>query len=224
MVVLLPLSLVGAWHLRKERIVQLGFLAWAMIFVVFGLIFPYPGARGGFFHSGAALQPLWWALAPVGLATFITWGERRRGWKSSQARIVLGVGLIGLAALYSILVAWPKVLGDQASMPVWGQSVARFVRLESQLETLGISNEAVGMVNNPPGYYIATGRMAIVIPNGDIGELLAVARRYQASYLLLDENYPQRLVELYDHPVDFPGLEHLGSVSGIHVFRIDIKK
>jgi hypothetical protein len=85
-----------------------------------------------------------------------------------------------------------------------------------------ISREAVGVVNNPPGYYAATGRMAIVIPDGDVAELLKSARRYQASYLLLDENCPQALADLYAHPVDLPGLDHLGRLDGTHIFRIDI--
>ena len=221
MVFLLPLSLVGAWQLRKDQRVQLGGLAWLLLLALFCLIFPYPGARGGFFHSGAALQPLWWALTPVGLAVLVAWGERKRGWNSSQARVILGVGLVGLAAFYSILVTWPKVIGNQVAEPAWNQSAEAYIQLESHLEALGISDEAIGMVNNPPGYFTATGRTAIVVPDGGVPDLLAAAQRYQASYLLVEENHPAGLGDLYSDPGDLPGLEYLGMFERTQIFRID---
>ena len=219
-VFLTPLTLVGVWQLRNDRRVQLGILAWVLFFLTFVLIFPYPGARGGFLHSGAALQPLWWALVPSGLAAVIAWGERRRGWKPEQARVILGVGLIGLAAMVSVLVVWPKVIGDQVNSPAWGQSGASYLRLEHQLDALGIPREAIRMVNNPPGYFAATGRMAIVIPDGEVTMLLAAAKRYNASYLLLDENHPKGLAELYEHPKKMNGLEYMGNFEETQIFRI----
>jgi hypothetical protein len=188
--------------------------------LIFVLVFPYPGARCGFFHSGAALQPLWWALVPSGLAVLIAWGERRRRWKPEQARVILGVGSIGLAALVSVLVTWPKVIGEEVNAPVWGQSGASYMRLESQLDSMGVPAEAIRMVNNPPGYFAATSRMAIVIPDGDIVMLMEAARCYNAGYLLLDENHPQGLEELYANPGKQPGLEYEGEFEKTKIFRI----
>jgi hypothetical protein len=65
-IVLLPLIVWGAWHHRRDFRVQMGLLAWLLTFVIMTVVFPFAGARGGFFHSGAALQPLFWALAPAG--------------------------------------------------------------------------------------------------------------------------------------------------------------
>ena len=31
------------------------------------LLFPFASVSGGFFHAGTAFQPLWFALAPLGL-------------------------------------------------------------------------------------------------------------------------------------------------------------
>jgi hypothetical protein len=131
------------------------------------------------------------------------------------------VGLVGLAAFYSVFVTWPKVIGNQISDPAWNQPAARYIKLESQLDALGIPEETIGMVNNPPGYFAATGREAIVIPDGGVEDLLAAAERYQAGYLLLDENRPAGLVRLYTNPGDLPGLNYLGMVEGTRVFRID---
>ena len=65
---LLPLIGVAIWHMRKDRRVQLVLLAWLLTLGVMTIVFPFAGARGGFFHSGAALQTVWWVLAPLGLA------------------------------------------------------------------------------------------------------------------------------------------------------------
>jgi hypothetical protein len=221
MVFLLPLILVGAWHLRKDRRVQLGALSYFLIMVLFSLVFPFPGARGGFFHSGAGLQPLWWALVPVGLAVWINWGEKKRGWKATQARVILGVGLVGLAAFYSILITWPKVIGNQVAKPVWNQSAEEYIQLVSYSEKLGISDEAIGMVNNPPGYFTATGKMAIVIPDGGMTDLLDAAQRYYANYVFIDENHPEGLADLYKNPVSSLELIYIGKYKNTQIFRID---
>jgi hypothetical protein len=70
-IVLLPLIVFGMWFRRTDWRVGLGVLAWFAIFLVMTILFPFQGARGGFFHSGATLQPLFWALVPAGLMAFI---------------------------------------------------------------------------------------------------------------------------------------------------------
>jgi hypothetical protein len=163
---------------------------------------------------------LWWALVPSGLAAFIAWGERRRNWKPEQARVILGVGLIGLAAIFSVSITWPKVIGEQISAPIWNESGARYLRIESYLDTLGVPREAVRMVNNPPGYFAATGRSTIVIPDGDVDMLLDAARSYNARYVLLDKNFPKDLADLYANPIDQGELIYLGEFEETHIFRI----
>lgn len=53
------------------------------------------------------------------------------------------------------------------------------------------------IVGNPPGFWYHTHRPAVVVPNGDVAALLAVAERYHAEYLLLDGNHPAPLAALY---------------------------
>ena len=82
-VVLFPFMLIGAFKLRRCLPVALGLALWALTLAAMSLIFPYAGQYGGFFHSGAAFQPLWWALAPVGLEaavrTVAVWRRWQRG-------------------------------------------------------------------------------------------------------------------------------------------------
>lgn len=68
---LFPFILLGVWNLRRDRRVQLALTAWLLTFTAMTVLFPFAGARGGFYHSGAALQTVWWALAPVGLERII---------------------------------------------------------------------------------------------------------------------------------------------------------
>ena len=82
-------------------------------------------------------------------------------------------------------------------------------------------SEVVVMVNNPPGYYAMTGRQAIVIPDGDLQTSLNAARKYQASYLILDENYPQGLGEIYLNPGDYPGISYQDTIQQIQIYLIE---
>ncbi len=67
-ILLFPFILIGYWQIRHDIRARLAGVGWAILLIVMILVFPLTGARGGFFHAGAAFQTLWWALAPLGLA------------------------------------------------------------------------------------------------------------------------------------------------------------
>lgn len=220
---LAPLVLWGWWRLRHERLMRLGALIWGVTMGAMTLIFPFAGARGGFFHSGAAFQPLFWATVPVGLEGFIAWGNRLRGWRASQARWFFQSGLLLLAGVLSVIIVTNRVLRTNGRNPGdsqrWSESMARYVHLEQALQALAPAEGAVILVNNPPGFYLASGRSSIAIPDGDIASLLAVARRFGGRYLLLEPSHPRGLEELYQNPGDRPGLRYLTSLDGVHIFE-----
>jgi hypothetical protein len=219
LIFLVPLILLGLWQFQKDRRVQLAGLAWAITFIIMSLVFPYQGVRGGLFHSGAVFQPLWWALVPIGLETVIAWGERRRGWKETQARRILSGGLILLAAGLTTLVSIPRLIGS--SRTCLGTAEARYERLDQELRDLGIDPGTVILVNNPPGFYAATGRPAIAIPDGSLQTSLAAAKRYKAGYLVLEKDHPGALESVYRFPESYnEGLVFLGSYEGAHVFEV----
>jgi hypothetical protein len=217
---LLPLIIAGVWHLRKDHRVQLGVLAWSAIFLAMTVVFPFPGARGGLFHSGAALQPLCWALAPVGLESFLELGVEKRGWGKEQARKVFSWGLVALALFLTIMIGYLRIVGNDASSLAWNQTPRHYSQIEASLGEHGIAEGEIVMVNNPPGYFVAIGRPAIVVPDGDIHSTLAAAERYHARYLLLESNHPQGLDDLYQTPEDLPGLEYLYTLEDTHIFKL----
>jgi hypothetical protein len=63
--------------------------------------------------------------------------------------------------------------------------------------------------------------MTIAIPDGGVADLLAAAQRYKASFLLLDENHPKGLADLYTNPTSLPGLDFLGMYEDTRIWRID---
>jgi hypothetical protein len=219
-VFLAPLILAGAWQLRRDATVRLAMLAWCLIFLVMTLVFPFQGARGGFFHSGSALQPLFWALVPPGLEVFLAWAGRLRGWNIPQARHFFQGGLVVLALLLSVLIVSRRVVGDDLSQPAWDAGFRHYVALETELQELGASGGETVLVNNSPGYFVASGRPAISIPYGDAQTVLDVAERYQARYLLLELDQVQGPENLYNDPGDHPGLRYLGSYQNTRIYAI----
>ncbi len=219
MIILAPLVVWGFWRRRTERVVQIGLAAMLSILLLMTVMFPFAGARGGFFHSGAALQPLYWAVAPVGLQAFVEWGERVRGWKPQSWRVFAAAVLAG-AIILSLVVAGSRVFGADWQQPVWGASHEQYARLGQELDALGAGSQDVVLVNNPPGFYLAAGKPAVAIPNGGPDILLAVAERYKARFIILEGNHPPGLNDLYRQPASRPDLHYVETISGAHLIEI----
>ena len=80
-------------------------------------------------------------------------------------------------------------------------------------------NEGV-LVNNPPGYYLASRRPSIAIPDGDVQTLLAVGQRYGTCILILEANHPAGIDNLYKAPEAFSQFEKLPPLGETQILRI----
>lgn len=210
---LLPFILVGIWIYRKDARVRIGVVGWLALLGVMTVIFPFAGARGGFFHAGAALQCLWWSLAPVGLDSAIA-AARRRNLFTPAANKIFQAGLVGLAVLLTGLLLVIRVL------PGWGEGEASYPKLEARLENSGIEPGEPVMVRNPPGYYIMTGRPAIVLPYGDSTSMLDAAGRYGARYVLIESAGAVGPIQsVYDFK-GAPQLVFVAELNGTRIFRV----
>ena len=217
---LLPLIGLGLWNLRKDRRVQLAGLAWLLTLAAMTVAFPFAGARGGFFHSGAALQPVWWALAPLGLERVIEWGKRKRGWNSAQAGAIFRVALVGMAMFLTATILWGKLMTGNAGQ-AWSQENTAYSQIEKYLVSKGAATGDTVIVANPPGFYLASGNPAIAVPDGDVDTLLTVARRYNAIYLVLEEgSVPVGLLPVYENPKGETDLIYLGEVEHARIYLI----
>jgi hypothetical protein len=211
---LFPFILVGLWQLRKDARVRLAALAWILLLAAMTVVFPLAGARGAFFHAGAALQPVWWVVAPIGLEAVVG-AIRRRGWLDERAFVIFRGALVGVAILMTAVIFIIRVL------PGWEREDGRYAAVENFLVQQGAPGNAVIIARNPPGYNVVTGRPAIALPAGGIPAILAVAARYDAHYLVLEpEGMSEGLRTLYDQPVQFPAFRYLGESDGNRIYEI----
>ncbi len=217
---LLPLILFGIWRLRREKIVQIGLGMWALTFLVMTLVFPLAGGRGGFFHSGAAVQPLLWAVSIQGFTGLVEVGVKKRNWKFDRATRGFGVILIFVCVMLTAALFIPQIAGDESGISPWTKSSSTYQVVERYLQANGAGQEQIVMVNNPPGYYVSTGRPAIVIPDGDVETVLAVAQKFGVRYLVLEQNTVEGLLPLYRVPASQPGSQYLQTVDQAQIFRI----
>lgn len=217
MIFLWPLGLIGAWSLRKDKRVLLALLAWCMTLAAMTVAFPFAGARGGFFHSGAGTQTMWWVLIPIGLDRVNDWGVRILGWKPERARRVFPIIFVSLAALLTLVISFSKLGAEQG----WNYESDSYRAVNSFLVERGIPGNSVVIVANPPGFWLATGHPAVSVPDGGGETVLAVARKFNAQVLVLEKSStPAALKDVYEHPNDFPGLTYLGDVEGTRVFTL----
>jgi len=169
----------------------------------------------------AALQPFWWAVAPLGLARVIAWGARRRGWQEKQALTVFSAGLVVIAALLTAWIVQGRVIGKFNGEQAWGREAAAYSQIEEFLVEQGAPGEAAIIVANPPGYYLTSGRPAVAVPDGDAQTVLDVAHRYGSRYLILEKgSLVGDLAKLYDQPTGQADFTFLGEVGTVRIYAI----
>ncbi len=223
-VFLAPLMIVGAIRCWKRSLVRLAVLYLGLLFVLMTFVLPQVGARGGFFHSSAALMPVLWGLAAQGLEVAVEWVGKRRNWRLQQSKDFFGVGAVLLGASLTIFLYWNRVIGPDFSRPSWGASQVVYQDVGNRLQDLDPDVNVVA-VNNPPGFYLATGLQAIVIPDGPPETLHQIVERYNADWIVLEENHPQEISNLYTQPIDLAWLESVETIfdsdgPAIHLLRV----
>lgn len=221
-IVLLPLIAAGAYRLRREPRVRFAGLMWLLTLLAMTAAFPFAGSRGGFFHSGAAFQPLLWALAAVGFDEFLAWGGRRRGWRENRARKMFSPVAVAAAASLTALFFTQIVIGSQPGQLAWRASWDHYQAVEARLSELGVPGYAVVMVNNPPGYYAAANRWAVAIPNSPPEVILQAANRYGAAYLILEKNHVRSLDTIYQTPGSSQLLIPIGPVGDSYIYQFPV--
>jgi hypothetical protein len=205
MIFLSPLVMIGLWKCRHLFRVQIAFLGWLCLLLAESLLFPFASVRGGYFHAGAAFQPVWFVLAPIGLDVLLTWIVRKNRRFIPAGKLFPAI-LVIIMVLFSILLVKLRVLDSG-----WNEGEPLYLKTEQILLKQGGRPDAVVMVRNPPAYFVMTGRQAIVVPFGDVQVLLAASRKYNASYVILEQTSPNSpLYDLSEHPEKYPEFSFLG--------------
>ncbi|MDQ2691512.1 MAG: hypothetical protein M3Y68_05745 [Chloroflexota bacterium] len=214
---LFPLILIGLRQLRGELRTRIAVTGWVILFAVMTLVFPFAGARGSFFHAGAAFQPYWWVAAPVGLDAVIAWARRRGQFTDKHAPYFLQGVLVLLAVFLTLYLVNFRVIASG-----WEQDDRIYPAVEELFLEHGIAPQDVVIVRNPPGYFIVSGRSAISLPYGDESTILAVAEKFGARYLVLEKDGTfDSIQDLYDAPQSHPWFVYLGEVDEARLYRIE---
>jgi hypothetical protein len=217
-VFLVPLVGLGLWYLRKDRRIHVVVVAWSLTLIAMTVAFPFAGARGGYFHSGAAVQTIWWVLAPIGLERIIAFGNRKRGWVINQAGRLFRFSMIIMTVALTIILIYGRVIKGSSGRG-WSQEETAYRQMSNLLIVNGMSSGDVVMVANPPGFFLASGNPAIALPDGDLQTLNTVAERYKAKFAILEDgSTPAGLVDVYNHPVNQANLTYLGRAFGAQFY------
>ena len=198
----------------------------ALLYGVMTLVFTFPGVRGGMLHSGAALVPFLCAAAPAGLDAAVDWMARQRPhWQPEVAKKVFSGGLVFLAMLMSGLLYWRAVFSGGPLSEPWNERDRVYSQVADWLDEHGVPPQERVLVNNPPAFYLDSGREGLVIPNGDVETLLQVSRRYGAGYLVLGPDCPRPLHDLYTGAAQEPRLTRLAVFAtrrgAVYLYRVE---
>lgn len=215
-IVLFPFILAGAYVNRRNKLVQLALTAWLILTAIMSFVFPFAGSRGAYFHAGAALQPMWWLLAPLGLEALMD-SLQRRNWGNEQARIVFRGGLVLISAILTGFVVYLRVFSLG-----WSEKEGDYRPAEKYLLENGMGPEDIVIVLNAPSYYLQTGRPAVSIPYGGETAILAVSDQFNAEYLILESAGAIDLNnDLYNGKSHDKRFVYLGEVNDASIYRID---
>ncbi len=218
-IILFPFIVAGIIYYWKDERVKLVSIAWLILFFVMTFLFPFAGARGAFFHAGAALQPMLWSLAPLGLESILN-SLQKRGIGHSGNRFVFRSALIMVAMILTVFVVYYKLVtlgwgeGEDADYPV----------VEQVFIQNGIQPDDIVIARNAPGYYLATGRPAISIPYGGEQAIIAAAEQFNAYYLVLEpEAATEPIKDLFQSPEGRSIFIYLGEYNGSRIYKLDLE-
>ncbi len=213
-----PWLLWGLWARRRDLLTRVWIGLYLGLLGTMTLLFPAPGARGGFFHAVAGLQPFTWVLIAQGMERFFAWGKVRRGWHLQQARWVLGGGLGVLMLALTLVVTSRRLRAWNGPEEAYTQ-IAHVI-----LQRLPDVPPCPILVNDPPSW--TWGRPswpALVVPSGGREAVALAAREYRACLLLLEPNHPPELRDWYREPQDWGPFHYLTSYADTHIFVVETK-
>ncbi len=221
LVFLFPFWLVAYWKRQKDPLILIAFGMELSILLLMSVIFPYSGKRGGFLHSSAALQPVFWGLGAAGAVNVINWIAVKRNWNPHRALKMFIPGIVAICALVTVFIFQMVAIGENPSQPVWQESHRGSVLAKELLEENNIPVTERILINNPAGFGLDTGRETLVIPYGDTNSTLAVARKFNARYLILEKNIVPGLKRLYLNPQEFPDFTLIEKRADMLLLRIN---
>jgi hypothetical protein len=160
-----------------------------------------------------------WVMVPPGVDVLTNWSVKTFKWQAKKIRPFYIGMLFVYVVLFSVGITLTNIVGtDPENGLIWDETMRQYQAIENALLEMDADPDAVIVCATPPAYTVLNDRPSIAIPDGGIEPLLAVAERYGASYILIEESHPDELDELFYHPEDIGQLRYLATVEGVHIF------
>jgi hypothetical protein len=220
-VFLFPLIIVSIRKNWDRFIIKWGTLSLVAYIFVVSMLFPFASTRGTVFHTTALFFPFTAMLAIDGLSHVLKWMQKNKGWKYQQPLKVFSITSIIFAIIFSSSALYLNVLTPTDSSNIWNDTAHRYQRIGNILTDFGMQENERIMAISAAQYAAINYRETINIPNGNESTLRLVAETFDISYILLDENHPDGLKELFQHPENATQIEYLFTTDDTHIFYFE---
>jgi hypothetical protein len=183
---LAPLAMLGAWQGRHDRRVRLALGYGLALWLVMTLAFTFPAQHGSAFHSASALVVWQAAGIPAGIAALMRWLD----WDTARFTRYFLVRLTVLAVIVSLLqygLIWLRIIRPELTAQGWiNHGLDHYAAVNRSLAAAGVPSIEPVLVRDPPSFYHATGRRAVVLPR-DLAFLEPTADRYGVRCAILED-------------------------------------
>jgi len=210
-IVLFPFLAVGFWNMRREKIVIITLVLFFVLFGMMSFIFPFAGSRGGFFHSASAFQVFFWAISAYGFEVSVRWIAEKRHWQVKKSIPLLGSTLVLVFTIVSGLSLTIKIIGLTDLSTGWDKPSENYQLVDSYLRQKTGDADSRVMVNDSPGFYAATGRVAIQEAKADLTTIAQMFSKYQVKYLLVGKDHLPTLDAFYTSKADQTNFKFIGT-------------
>jgi hypothetical protein len=183
-----PLIIIGMWTHRDNILTKLTTGLIALNLITMSFLFPYAGFRGGFFHSNTLTQSALWAFAPIGLIVALEFAGRVRKWNFQQSwRIFSSASVVGIFILSTFMV-FQRIVPGGATETTWNGRLAGFTQVNQLIIDKTHDKNSAIMVNDPPGYHLASGRSTLVVPTDSMDAVFQMAKKFNVRFLILNQD------------------------------------
>ena len=152
----------------------------------------------------------------------VRWVHRwLKHWQPERASKVFGILFLLLsAALSAGLYVQSVWMGDaETGRAPWNERDALYREVDLWLTAHGEPANPI-MIVNPPAFYYVSGRPCLAIPNEAPDVVVEAAKRYGATYLLIERDHPEPLDNLYRQESDEECLLEVARWEGTLLFEV----
>jgi len=179
------------------------------LFISNSLIFTLPGTRGSLFHSSIALWPWSTAFAAAGIGLAVDWAATKLPhWQPERAKKIFSSLFIIVALIMTFYLAQGSLKPDED--PELYHQVGQLVPPSS-----------VVMAGNAPALNYYSGLPAISVPNEAVDSVLLAADRFGVTYVLLNQNRPKPLDDIYQGKIAHPRLSLVWSSGDARLYKVN---